>query len=678
MTTGWLLASMLLLPLAATAAAALARTLEAPPAAVIAVNAVLPGSGLVLLGRPLVEVVLCVLMGEAAMVVAGGTAAIGSLVPFMVVAGAWAAAHTPLNPLHPEHPAAAAVVRSPDDATAALAGPRPGGRSATATAAGSAPATDDQRDALDDVGYAVAVRCTECGADVDVPVLQTMAHCGFCGSDHLVTGHDETLWLTLPARVHDEASLREALLDHYRYREYLRLYQRSVAPLERQATEVGPTGALVTRPETSAAAAAAEAVVARKADAYRERLAGTLRLRDAERFLSPYRHGVGTLYQATFGRHPASNDKRLSFTIETVEASVPATTAMELPPMGKLSYLRALRPAATCEARLRTLPLDVDEAGLDRGFGDLDRKQLDRSLQVIRTGVRFRREIAAVVWRPWWMVGVDAPGISERVLVDGASGSVSGMAPFLNQEILDELPPEARAPGTGLRFVPMECPSCGDEFPFDRDAVVHFCANCHRAFEVRGARKVERRYLRDAALADDPSPCPMPFWRFPLRLRTSDGRLLTDLWRLKDGIDGVLDQVGESAPVRRDALLVPAVRCISSRLTASAYNRLFRWSVQQPPAVEDGRFPLDVAPRPYTVSLEHDDARRVAPLYLANVFGRRDLAKVNVHQVAAWLFDARLEADGELCYALVPDPVTQPFRAYLGRPRPAALDDVVS
>lgn len=676
MTTAWLLASMLLLP-AAAAAAVLARTLQPPPAAAVAVNAVLPGSGLVLLDRPVVEVVLCVLMGEAAMLVAGGTAAIGSLVPFIMVSAAWAAAHTPLNPLHPEHPAA---TRGRSRGTAPVTSPSAGTGATPSAARGPAAlaSAGDRPDASEEVGYAVAVRCTECGADVDVPVLQTMAHCGFCGSDHLVTGHDETLWLTLPARAHDESSLRESLLDHYRYREYLRLYQRSVAPLERQATEVGATGGLVTRPETSAAAAAAEAAVARRADVYRTRLASALRLRDAERFLSPYRHGVGTLYQATFGRHPASNDKRLSFTVGTVEASVPATTAMDLPPMGKLSYLRALLPAATCGADLRALPLDLDEDTLGRGFGDLDRKQLDRSLQVIRTGVRFRREVAAVVWRPWWMVGVEGPGISERVLVDGASGSVVGTAPFLNAEILDELPSEARAPGTGLRFVPMECPSCGDEFPFDRDAVVHFCGNCHRTFEVHGTRKVERRYLLDAALTDDPSPRPLPFWRFPLRLRTADGQLLTDLWQLKDGIDGVLDQVGEDPLRRRDTVLVPAVRCISSRLTASAYNRLFRWSVQHPPTVAEGRFRLDVAPSPYTVSLDHDDARRIAPLYLANAFGRRDLAKVNVRQVAAWLFDAELEADGELCYASVPPPVTEPFRGYLGRPRAAALADVVS
>ncbi len=673
MTTGWLLISMLLLPAAAAAAAVVGRTAEPPPVAAVVVNAVLPGSGLVLLGRPLVEVVLCVLMGEAAMLVAGGTDAIGSLVPFMLVAGAWAAAHTPLNPLHPDHPAPS---QGGSGATGPAAPPPPGTRNAPG---GSPAATaEDRRDAPEVVGYSVAVRCTECGAELDVPVLETMAHCGFCGSDHLVTGHDETLWLTVPARAHDEGSLREALLDHYRYQEYLRLYRRSVAPLERQATEVGPTGVLVTRPETSAAAAAAEAAVARKADAFRARLAQTLRLGNAERFLSPYRHGVGTLYQATFGRDPSSQDKCLRFTVGTVEASVPATTAMDLPGMGKLSYLRALRPAAACDADLRTLPLDLGEDALRRGFGDLDRKQLDRSLQVIRTGIRFRHEVAAVVWRPWWLVEVRAPGITERVLVDGASGSVVGAAPYLNPAILGELPPEVRAPGTGLRFVPMECPSCGDEFPFERDAVVHFCRNCHRTFEVQGARKTELRYIRDAALAGDPSPRPLPFWRFPLRLRTSDGRLVTDLWRLKDGIDGVLDQLGDGAPDRRDSLLVPAVRCISSRLTASAYNRLFRWSVQHPPAVEEGRFPLDLAPRPYTVSLEHDDARRIAPLYLANVFGRRDLAKVNLHQVATWLFDAELEADGELCYASVPDPVTEPFRAYLGRPRPPALDDMVS
>lgn len=662
----WLLTSLLALPVAALGAAAVRDRIEVPAALAIAANALLPGSGLVLLERPLLEVVLCILTGEAAMVVAGGVVGSpGSLVPFMVVGGVWAALHTPLSPLRVRTASASATAAPPPAGTRTPSQPAASGP----PAARPAPETA----AAEDVGYSVAVRCTECGAEISVPVLRRMAHCEFCDSDHLVTGHDSTLWLTLPAHAHDDDSLRNALLDHYRYLEYLRLYRRSVAPLERQAVDSGPSGGLISRPEVDAAAAIAEAAAARQADAYRERLAARFTVSDSFQFLSPYRHGVGTLYQASFGRRPGDQEKALSFTIGTVEAVAEAGQGMDLPPMGKLSYIKALRPAAESPSEILSLPLDEDETPLLTAFGDLDHKRLDRQLNAIRLGSRFEREVTAVVWRPWWIVRADGPGIAEQLLVDGASGSVVGPAPYLNHAALTELPEAARAVGASLRFVPMECPTCGDEFPFDGDAVVHFCANCHRTFEVAGERKPERAYLWDGAAPTGGDAHLVPFWCFPFRLRTADGQLLTDLEHLRDGIDGTFDQIGD-APQRPDrTLLVPAIRCLTSRLTASAFNRLFHWSAAHAPPLEPRRIPLDEAPRPLTVCLDHDDARRIAPLYLANAFGRRDLARANVHQVASWLFEAELEARGELAFVAVPAVVTEPFRAYVGRPRVAAL-----
>ena len=63
--------------------------------------------------------------------------------------------------------------------------------------------------------------------------------------------------------------------------------------------------------------------------------------------------------------------------------------------------------------------------------------------------------------------------------------------------------------------------------------------------------------------------------------------------------------------------------------------------------------------------------------YLAlrqSAFGRRDIAKVNVHQVGAWLFEGKIESRGTLAYIPVPLEVTRPFRDYLGRFRGQALD----
>ena len=53
--------------------------------------------------------------------------------------------------------------------------------------------------------------------------------------------------------------------------------------------------------------------MARKADHYRNQLAGKLSLGATSHFLAPYRHGMGTLYQAAFGRDPRDQEKRLRF-----------------------------------------------------------------------------------------------------------------------------------------------------------------------------------------------------------------------------------------------------------------------------------------------------------------------------------------------------------------------------
>jgi Zn finger protein HypA/HybF involved in hydrogenase expression len=664
-TEAWLLLSLLGPPIAAALAAAAFRAREAGPVTVIALNAVAPGAGLAAAHRPTLEIVLGVLFAQASLLVTGGPADASFLLPIAAVGGLWASLHTPLSPI-----ALATTNRSRRRPAAGVSGHAVSsgvrGPDEAAREGGSAETT------IDEVGYSMTVRCTECGADVDVPVLSHMAQCSFCGSQHLVVGHDETLYVTIPERVTGEEALRDAILDHYRYRHYLALYRRAVAPLEGGATEASESGALVSRPEVDAAVAAAEAAASRKADAYRASLADSLRVQPLQHFLAPYRHGVGTLYQVAFGRSRPDMDKRLRFAVGTIEAATLATTAMDLPRMGKLSYLRALSPAATCAPSLRTLPVDVGEDGLQRAFGDLDRKQLVRDLDVIRLGGAFSDEVSAVIWRPWWIADVEGPGIAETLLVDGAAGSVAGAPPAFDSRCLEELPAVARSPGAGLRFVPMECPTCGHEYPFDTDAVAHFCVNCHRVCVVDGDRKVEVAYsfeeIRDGS-GDDV----VPFWCFPLRLRTGDGTVITDLAHLKDGIDGRLDQIGEQAPERRHLVLAPAFRCINSRLMASAFQRVFEHTICHPPRLVHGRYSLTERPRPWSVNLDQEEARRLLPLYLAHAFGPRDLARVRVDQVSSWLFDATQEAVGRLTFVTVPRPVTEPFRRYVGRYRSQAV-----
>jgi hypothetical protein len=666
MTTAWVLIPLLFPPIAALIAHFIFASREVPPAMAIGLNAMSPGAGLAAVGRPTLETALGVLMAQASLLIAGNMDSLGAYIPFMVVGGVWASIYTPYNPLAAMNGTLDRVSRPvPEAVVKTHKGPSTGSPMASQPSK-----TDDDADDAGS-GYAVEVRCTECGADVSVPILQHMAHCGFCGSDHLLAGQEATLYLTLPEKTPTEAELKETLLDHYRYQHYLKLFQASVPMIQIAATDATASGALVTRPEAEAAAAAAEAMVAKKADAYRAKLVPQLHLGHTRRFLSPYRHGMGTLYQAGFGRRKDDQEKVLRFKIGTIEASAASTTALKLPEMGRLTYLKALRPAADCVAGERSLALDLDEQVLKRAFGRLDRKQLDRSIATIRLGSRFIREISAVVWRPWWIVEVSGPRIHETLLVDSASGSVIGAAPTFDDEILTELPERARDPGRGLHFIPMECPTCGHEFAFDSDAVVHFCHNCHRVCRVSGRHKETVEYSR--AEATEEGFDLVPFWLYPLRIRTAGGDLITDLAHLKDGIDGTLDQIGEDAPVRQHGLYVPAIRCINSKLMGNAFNRLFDYTVRQRFQIVHERWPLDAKPEPWSIHLDEAEARNLAPLYLANAFGRRDLARVNVSQVADRLFDATQETEGRLVYLPIPEVVTNPFARYIGRFRGQAL-----
>ena len=134
----------------------------------------------------------------------------------------------------------------------------------------------------------------------------------------------------------------------------------------------------------------------------------------------------------------------------SLEAALSAQNLVDLPPRGKMSYLKTLMSAAQLEPDVQVLIPNVDADTLKDAYGELDRKQLDRSIQTIKLGSSFAEEVRAVVWRPWWVAGFHAAGTTESLLIDGASGSVAGPAPFFNSDIFHDLPETARAPGALL------------------------------------------------------------------------------------------------------------------------------------------------------------------------------------------------------------------------------------
>ena len=206
MNPAWFLLAFFGPPVAALLAGVFLAPRNVHPLVAIGLNALSPGAGLAAAGRPTIEASLGVLMAQASMVIVGTMGSVGHYLPIMVIGGLWASVYTPYNPL-----VAGQAQRGTGLPLAVSRTPQ------TDTLARPAPRAQPRTESEDDDGaesYAVEVRCTECGADVAVPVLQHMARCSFCGSDHLVVGHEETLYLTIPERTPTETELKDALLDH--------------------------------------------------------------------------------------------------------------------------------------------------------------------------------------------------------------------------------------------------------------------------------------------------------------------------------------------------------------------------------------------------------------------------------------------------------------------------------
>jgi predicted nucleic acid-binding Zn-ribbon protein len=666
---------LVLVPAAAVVAVYLSGVRTESPPVLIAGNALVPGAAPALAGRGLLEVLAGLAVMAIGSLIALHDGSVWMYAPVAVVGGIWGSLYTAWSPVKWLEQIEPSKVTSPPRAESPSAGRRadPSATAAASSLASAVATPADDTDSEEVTGFKVAVSCTECGADVDVPVLCSMAECPYCGTRHLVEGQSEQLHLTLPERIRDADGLREAVLDHYRYAHYLKLYKRRVAPLESKITSATAEGQIVNNAELQLASEAAERTVSAQADAYRAKLASSLEITSSERFLAPYWHGMGTMYQAAFGRDPKSHNKQLEFAVGHLEAVTPAFEGPDLPAMGKLSYLRALAPAASQIGHSKVLPVAHDQSELVRAFGNLDRKQLVRGLNVIRLGSAFERETTALVWRPFWLVSVTAPGINDALLVDGCGGSVAGSAPTLSTADLEDMPETAASQHATLRFMPMQCPVCGHEFPFEPDALLHFCVNCHRLIGAEGHDKHVVEYSRAQAASEGRDI--VPFWRFPLSLQTADGLTVTSLPHLTDGIDGRLDQIGEVAEEHQDEVLVPAFAVINAKLMAKTYVRMFVPLLGTSVPTTSERFPLDDSPpQPWNVTVSELQARTLLPLLLSHAFGTRDLARANVNQIEAWLFKARQTAPGTLTFLPVPKQMTEPFRRYVGRFKTGALE----
>ena len=478
--------------------------------------------------------------------------------------------------------------------------------------------------------------------------------------------------VVIPDALSDEGLLKAAVLKHLGHRHYLKLYDQRVRPLIPDSgfapDEHGQDLAMVAPEHTPALVNAVEAEVARAAEAYAVKIAPRLAVRAWRRFLSPYWHRFGTLYQAAFGRDDEGL-KRMEFAVATIEGSVAASSA-PLPAMGKLSYLRALRPLLGApEAAVPVLPVEFGAEEIDRRVQQLGRRSVELPVKAISIHATLVPEVVALVYRPWHLAAVELDGERFELLVDGGAGAVEGEAPAF-----DFAPhPLADLQGEVPALAPSRCPECGADLPFAPDAEAHLCRNCYRLVAMRGSRWATLPYLHEEPEAGH---WLVPFWRFPLRLRTATGELIVDLPHLTDGIDGTYDQIGDR-PQAQQELMVPAFRTRVSKAGVRLYRLL--WPLIQGRARElaSERFtPARPPDRVVDITLSAPEARVFGLVYLALAFTRRDLARAQVKTVRERFLLGRLEGEPELVYLALSQELMWPFASLFGRARLAALADL--
>ncbi len=553
----------------------------------------------------------------------------------------------------------------------ALGSLRPAAREQAAPPPPPAPPTRVARpenDRGEPEGFALEMRCPTCGAALAVPVYHRMAHCDFCGSEHVVLGRHDRLTVVIPDAVTSEAALQRAVVRHLRDRRYLELYDAKVRPLVRDpAVRAGEDGELrLAGPVPNLALVnAADAEVSRAADEWAARLAPRVTVRAWRRFLSPYWHRLGTLYQAAFGRD-RDGTKRMEFAVTTVEGSLLAAS-YPLPAMGKLSYLAALRPLLGApEAATPALAVELDAGAIDTRVQQLSRRSAELSISPIALHSTLVPEVVALVYRPWHVAEVEVDGSRRELLVDGGAARVEGEAPALELPTAPAPPPATEPPV----LAPSRCPECGADLPFTPDSVASLCRSCFRLIELAGPRPTAVAYLREEPAAGCRQ---VPFWRFPLRLRTAAGRLITDLPHLTDGIDGTFDQIGDR-PAVAQTFFVPAFRTRVGKAGVQLYRRLW-------PAVQGRRRDLTrerfgpAAPpdRVVEVTMTAAEGRAFARVYLAISFSQRDLARAEVKGVRERFLGAELEGEANLAFLTLPEELLGPFDGILGRPRLMAL-----
>jgi hypothetical protein len=523
----------------------------------------------------------------------------------------------------------------------------------------------------EEVAFRLELRCPSCGGTLLVPVYHGMARCEFCASQHLVVWHESPLVAVIPDSITSQEELHRAVVNHFRHRRYLELWDRDVRPLLASSgfAEGEPIADLPLEPavHTNVLAEMADAKAVRAADAYAQTVRQELRIVSWRRLLSPYRHCFGTLFTTAFGRD-AHGSKCFEFAVTTIEGSLPATEA-PLPEMGKLSYLRALRAlAGAVEAAVPALPVTRAAAEIEQRLAHLSQRRSDLSISPIGLHASFVPEVAALIYRPWHVAEVDLPGNRVRLLVDGGAGHVAGEMPEmpLPEDAVAVLPERPRS------LAPSRCPDCGAELPFAPDAVAHLCRNCWRLLELHGSHLVAVPYRHEDHA---PGMALAPFWGYALHVRGADGTVFTSFGQLAAAIAGTTVAAGAGVAQR---LFVPAFQVRPGKGAERCYRMIWHAQAERAPELSSERLNAAAVPeRVLAVTLGRAQARPLARSYLTLAFGEHELARATIATVRAALLDAEVEGEPELTYLALPDELVDAVAGAPGGMLPRAVTQLV-
>jgi len=466
----------------------------------------------------------------------------------------------------------------------------------------------------------ISTKCPSCGGALDFEEGTNAVHCGFCGSNHVVSGHGRVLSYYVPEKIPAARAVALALLKlkekgvaGWRAREatlfFIPFYHfvGRVLRWEVEKVAIPGSGGDLERPGIGFGSFTSIKVF------------GSF---GAGGDLS------GLLSGGSVGSSTPIYEQRFELVSGSIDRSLPALGSA----LFKVQSL-GIRP------EVLKLSLFEKKAVLERGrlaparlaASEVEEQGYAPVFEENNVARRAFNRMTSLIYFPFWAVEAAGPdGESVLAIVDGVGGDVPDTAAPMS--LLDELLDKDGHGFEVVGFRPLKCPECAADLPVRPRDSVFFCSTCRKAWQISGDGLTETPYSVMPPLKKGPGiPEYFPFW--VVRARMSSGSEVVDnkfgLTRLAPGISMPKEE-DKKIPLR---FFVPAFGIgnlkIFSRL-ASAYTRAQPvWEAQEAP---------DAQVRGATITPA--DALNVAPLITFSL-----IPKAN-KKALSFALDADVEALG--------------------------------